>query len=433
MTESVYRPPGDKSIAHRALILAALADGGSSIGNIPPSGDLASTRSVLESLGVRIESDPAGRLSVEAPRSWSGPAGPLDCGNSGTTARLVTGLLVGLGLSATLTGDASLSRRPMDRVVYPLQAMGGRIRYAAERDRLPVVVDPRASGSLRVLRYRSRIASAQVKSSLLLAGLASGTEVEVREPTATRDHTERMLAGLGAPAEFGPLPDGGARARLAGREGERKAAYLGFVFDVPGDISAAMFLLAAALLAGRRLRVEAVGLNPTRTGVLELLSDMGVRIESRVEEERLGEPVGTVDVAPGALAPFQIGPREAARCIDEIPVLAVLAARIPGVTEIAGAGELRVKESDRLARVAENLQALGVTCEERPDGLRIEGTDRPLAGRIRAGGDHRIAMAFAALGAAPGCEVVVDDPDVVAISYPGFWNDLARLVQGTSG
>jgi 3-phosphoshikimate 1-carboxyvinyltransferase len=430
--EAAFRSPGDKSIAHRALFLAALADGRSEIGNIPGSGDLASTRSVLEALGTRIEPIGPGRCAVGAPTEWRAPAEPLECGNSATTARLVAGLLVGLGLPATLRGDGSLSRRPMDRVVYPLQAMGGRIRYGAEAGRLPIVLEPRSSGALRVLRYRSRVASAQVKSALLLAALASDTEVEVREPAATRDHTERLLAALGAPVEFGPLPDGGARARLARRPagGKRRAAtpLPGFELELPGDISSAAFLVAAALLTGRRVRIGAVGLNPTRTGVLDVLRGAGARIEARVEEERLGEPVGTIEVERGAVMPLRIGADAATRCIDEIPVLAVLAARAPGITEIEGAAELRVKESDRLTLVAENLRALGVTCEERRDGLRIEGSDRPLAGRVRTDGDHRIAMAFGVLGAAPDCEVEVDDPGAVDVSYPEFWRDLARLV-----
>jgi len=421
------RVPGDKSIAHRALIFAALADGRCEISNLPASGDLSSTRAVLEALGATFVASAEPRVAVVSPTDWRRPGPPLDCGNSGTTARLLAGLLTGLGLPATLTGDASLSRRPMDRVVYPLQAMGGRLRYAGDRDRLPVVVEPRASGTLRVLRYRSRVASAQVKSSLLLAGLAAGTEVEVHEPAVTRDHTERLLSALGIPVEYGPLPEGGARVRLeGGREPARRSggAVPAFDLEVPGDVSSAIFPVAAALLAGRSLRLESVGLNPTRTEWIELLRGAGARVDTRVRGERLGEPEGTISVEPGALKPFRVGPDEAARCIDEIPMLAVLAARIPGVSEFRGAAELRVKESDRLALVAENLRGLGVTCEERPDGLRIEGTNRPLSGRVRTGGDHRIAMAFGALGSGPRSEIEVDDPSAVAVSYPGFWQDL---------
>lgn len=430
MTRPARRLPGDKSIAHRALILAALADGRCEIRQLPASGDVASTRAVLAALGVRFEAAGEAGLAVVGPTGWRPPDLPLDCGNSGTTARLVAGLLTGLGVPATLTGDASLSRRPMDRVVYPLQAMGGRLRYEGERDRLPVVVGSRASGTLRVLRYRSRVASAQVKSSLLLAGLAAGTEVEVHEPAATRDHTERLLAALGAPVESVAPPDGGVRVRLAG--GRRAArdgggALPAFTLDVPGDLSSAAFLVAAALLAGRPLRLGDVGLNPTRTGALDLLEAAGARLAVRVVDERLGEPAGEITVEPGPLRPLRIGPDEVAGCIDEIPVLAVLAARIPGVTEIEGAGELRVKESDRLALVAENLRRLGVSCEERAAGLRIEGTDRPLSGRVRTGGDHRIAMAFGALGVAPGCAIEVDDASAVGVSYPGFWRDLAAV------
>ncbi len=433
MSEVVLRLPGDKSISHRALILASLADGRCEIANLPGSGDLASTRRVLAGLGCTFDASTVSGAAVVGPTRWRRPDAPLDCGNSGTTARLVAGLLTGLGVPARLTGDASLSRRPMDRVVYPLQAMGGRLRYGADRDRLPIDVEARASGALRVLRYRSRVASAQVKSALLLAGLASGTEVEVREPAVTRDHTERLLAALGLPVEYGPLREGGARVRLeGGREPAREAggALPAFDLEVPGDVSSAIFPVAAALLAGRPLRLECVGLNPTRTGWIDLLAGAGARLETRVRRERLGEPEGSVSVEPGPLEPFRVGPDEAARCIDEIPMLAVLAARIPGVTEIRGAAELRVKESDRLALVAENLRGLGASCEELPDGLRIEGTDRPLEGRARSGGDHRIAMAFGSLAAAPGCSVEVDDPSAVAVSYPDFWRDLAVVAQG---
>ena len=433
MSPTPVRVPGDKSIAHRALILAALADGQCELANLPASDDLASTRRVLVALGARFEASGESRVSLSGPTGWRHPSGPLDCGNSGTTARLLAGLLTGLGVPATLAGDTSLSGRPMDRVVYPLQAMGGRLRYQGDRDRLPVVVEPRASGSLRVLRYRSRVASAQVKSSLLLAGLASGTEVEIHEPAVTRDHTERLLAALGAPVEFGPLADGGARARLAGgREPtrERRGAIPGFELEVPGDLSSAAFLGVAALLTGRRLQLEDMGLNPTRTGWIELLMSAGARLETRVRSEQLGEPVGAISLEPGPMRSFRLGPEEAVRCIDEIPVLAVLAARIPGVTEIHGATELRVKESDRLALISENLRGLGVRCEEFEDGLQIEGTERPLTGRVRTGGDHRIAMAFGTLGAAADCEIEVDEKAAVGVSYPGFWRDLERLGRG---
>ncbi|MDT8436395.1 MAG: 3-phosphoshikimate 1-carboxyvinyltransferase [Gemmatimonadota bacterium] len=420
-----FRPPGDKSISHRALILAALAAGPSRLRGLPGSADVAATRRALAALGARFEDGEAGEVVVRAPTDWSRNGPEIDCGNSGTTARLMLGVLTGLGIPATLTGDASLSRRPMDRVVYPLQAMGGRLRYAGDRDRLPVVALPRASGSLRVLRYRSRVASAQVKSAVLLAGLAAGVEVEVHEPAPTRDHTERLLAGLGLDVEMDRPEDGGARVRLAARD--RAAPLPGLDFEVPGDVSSAAFLSGAALLSGRSVRVEGVGLNPGRTAWLERLGAMGVAAETRVEEERLGEPVGTLRIRPGRPGALRLGPAEAAGCIDEVPLLAILAARAEGESRIDGVAELRVKESDRLALLAANLRALGGECEERPDGLTIHGTDRPLRGRVRTDGDHRIAMAFAVLGLAPGCRVEVDDPDCVAVSYPGFWDDLRRF------
>ncbi len=423
-----FSVPGDKSISHRALILGALADGPSVLEGVPASGDVESTRSALASLGADSTRGGEGRIAVAGAASWRSPREAIDCGNSGTTARLLLGLLVGLGRGARLDGDESLRRRPMDRVVYPLQAMGGKLSWIGSRDRLPVLVEPRASGALRVLRYRSRVASAQVKSSLLLAALSSGTEVEVREPAVTRDHTERMLAALGAPIEFGPIPDGGARAALQGRADP--PGIPGFQLQVPGDLSSAAFLVVAALLAELPVRIEAVGLNPTRTGFLDRLRAMGADLEVRVLEHRLGEPVGFIDVRPSGLRPLEIVAETAPACIDEIPVLAVLAARVPGVSRIRGASELRVKESDRLARIGSGLRDLGVACDEGPDGLTIEGTDRALKGTVRTAGDHRVAMAFAVLGCAPGCEIEVDDPACVDISYPGFWSDLRRLVGG---
>jgi 3-phosphoshikimate 1-carboxyvinyltransferase len=421
--------PGDKSIAHRALFLACLADGPSRIRLVPGSADVNSTRAALVALGAGISNPEDDVTLVTAPTDWTPGLHTIDCGNSGTTVRLLMGLLVGLGVPARLTGDESLRRRPMDRVVYPLQSMGGRITYSEDRDRLPIELDARTTGSLRVLRYRGRVASAQVKSSLLLAGLAAGNEVEVREPAVSRDHTERMLASLGYPIEFGPLDDGGARVLLA--DATKPVRLPGFDLTVPGDVSSAAFLIAAGLLSGQAVHIEGVGLNDTRTGFLQVLRRMGAEIRERIVETRLGEPVGTIDVVAGRLAPFEIEAEEVPALIDEIPVLAVLAARAQGISQILGAGELRLKESDRLAALASNLTAVGVECEERPDGLTIEGSTRLLSGTVRTGGDHRIAMAFGVLGRAPGCAIDVDDRACVNVSYPGFWTDLEKIASGS--
>jgi 3-phosphoshikimate 1-carboxyvinyltransferase len=272
------------------------------------------------------------------------------------------------------------------------------------------------------------VASAQVKSALLLAGLGAGVEVEVREPGVSRDHTERMLSSLGVPIEFGPLEDGGARVLLVGdpdRDG-----LPGFDLTVPGDVSSASFLIAAGLLTGQPVYIDGVGLNETRTGFLNVIRRMGAVVTERIVETRLGEPVGSLEVVPGRLKSFEIEAEDVPILVDEIPVLAVLAARARGVSRISGAGELRVKESDRLAGLAGNLGAIGVECQERPDGLIIEGSNRSLTGKVQTRGDHRIAMAFGSLGRSPGCAIEVDDTACVEVSYPGFWTDLDQLAAG---
>ncbi|HKK09142.1 MAG TPA: 3-phosphoshikimate 1-carboxyvinyltransferase, partial [Gemmatimonadota bacterium] len=318
---TTLRPPGDKSISHRVLLLAGLARGASRVRNLLDAADVRSTASVLRGLGAEVPQDWSGTVELPGGARYRDASGPLDCGNSGTTARLTAGLVAGLGRAAVLDGDASLRGRPMDRVVYPLQAMGARIRYEGERGRLPIAIASRASGSLRTLRHRPRVASAQVKSCLLLAGLASGTRVEVVEPGRSRDHTERLLAAMGAPLRFGPEGEG-ARATLEPADGRPSLEPL--ELRVPGDPSSAAFLVAAALLAGRALRVEEVGLNPTRTGFLEVLRRMGARVTVRETGEEGGEPVGELEVEPSELAGAEVPPEAVPRLLDEVPVLAAL-------------------------------------------------------------------------------------------------------------
>ena len=423
---TVLRMPGDKSISHRALILASLADGSCRLSGLPDSEDVSATRAALMELGMDASPGETGALVVRAPVRWCRQPVELDCGNSGTTARLLAGLLTGLGAPALLRGDDSLRRRPMDRVVYPLQSMGGRIEYVGQRDRLPLRIRARTSGSLRVLRYRGRVASAQVKSALLLAGLAGSTEVEVREPRQTRDHTERLLLGLGAPVIRESLADGGARAALSADVANWRLPAFDFV--VPGDVSSAAFMLAAGLLSGREVRIEGVGLNPTRTAFLEVLGEMGARITVEPTAEQLGEPVGNLALVPGPLSGFTIDSARVASLIDEIPVLTILAAQAGSTSRISGAGELRHKESDRISALVSNLRALGVEAEELPDGLQLRGAPGPRSGAVQSLGDHRIAMAFAVLGCVPGSRVSVDDLACAAISYPGFREDLTRVV-----
>ncbi len=423
MTETL-RPPGDKSISHRVLMLAPLAEGRSRVRGLLDADDVRSTARAMRALGAAVPEDWTGEVVLEGPAEFRDAAGTVGCGNSGTTARILCGLAAGLGRAAVLDGDRSLRGRPMDRVVYPLQALGAGITYLEEEGRLPLELERRTSGSLRPLVHTPRVASAQVKSSLLLAGLADGVRVEVREPGRSRDHTERLLAAMGAPVEWGPEGDG-ARAALEAPEGERHRLEP-LELRVPGDASSAAFPAAASLLGAGPVRIEGVGLNPTRTGWIEVLRRMGGRVEVEERGREAGEPVGDLVVEPSDLRGFEIRPEEVPRLLDEVPVLAVLAARARGSSSLRGAAELRVKESDRLALLAENLDRLGVACREREDGLEIEGGDGRLEGRVRTGGDHRMAMAFGALTAA-GHRVEVDDPDCVEVSYPAFWRDMDRL------
>jgi 3-phosphoshikimate 1-carboxyvinyltransferase len=418
------RPPGDKSIGHRALLLAALANGRCGIRGLSRAADVTSTATALRALGAAVEPSPGG-VTVRVPARLRSTTEPIDCGNSGTTARLLTGLVAGLGLSTVLDGDASLRSRPMRRVVYPLQAMGARIDYLDRAERLPLRVHARASGALRPLRHRPRVASAQVKSALLLAGVTAPARVEIHEPGVSRDHTERMLAALGAPI-IATVSEGEATIRLDAQDWDGELS--SFDLEVPGDPSGAAFLIAAALLRREPVTVQGVGLNPTRTGFLEVLRDMGADVSERQGRVCIGEPVGEIVVRPPTrLRPFEIGGHLVPRVIDEIPVLAVLAARAAGRSRIEGAGELRVKESDRIGRIAANLGLLGVPCREQPDGLEIHGCDAPLEGHIETGSDHRIAMAFATLQAEPGNRVHIDDPRCVEVSFPDFWAQLDRV------
>ena len=421
------RVPGDKSIAHRFLILATLAEGESILSGVPASLDVGSTIGCLRKLGAAVEEQGQGRFRVAGPSPWQSPTTPLDCGNSGTTARLLTGLMAGLGVEAELTGDSSLRRRPMDRVVYPLQAMGAKISYSDEPDRLPLRLDGRASGGLRTLRYRPRVSSAQVRAALLLAALAGRTDLEIVDRLRPRDHTERILRDMGAPVASEAL-DSGERIRFPGATWDRGLAPIDA--RVPGDLSSSAFLFVAALLTGTHVTIRDVGVNPTRSGFLGVLAEMGARVGLVETGAQAGEPVGDLSVGASALRPFSVDESIVPQLIDEIPALVVLASRVEGVSVIRGASELRVKESDRLALLVSNLRALGVQCEELSDGLRVQGSSAPLSGVVRTGGDHRIAMAFGALGVAPGCAITVDNAECVDVSYPGFWDTLIEVTSG---
>jgi 3-phosphoshikimate 1-carboxyvinyltransferase len=419
--------PGDKSITHRALLLAAVAPGESRLAGLLPGGDCRSTAAVLRALGCEIPPlSPDGReIRVRSPglAGWSSPAATLDCGNSGTTARLLLGLLAGAPLRAVLSGDASLRGRPMRRVTGPLERMGARVREIGAPDRLPLEID---GGGLRPLRHRSDTPSAQVKSAVLLAGLAGEVEVSVEEPLLSRDHTERMLRSLGVQVESART-SGGWSAILR----PSRSSLPPLELRVPGDPSAAAFLVVLALLRGEELRLPNACLNPTRIGFLEVLRRMGARVRLEGVHEVAGEPVGEMVVRPGdPLRATSIGPEELPSLIDEIPILVALAARVEGETRITGAGELRVKETDRIAALVAGLRATGGEAEElADDGLVVRGSDRPLAGRVRTHGDHRVAMAFGVLGALPGNRVEVDEPEAAEISFPGFWGRLRQMAE----
>lgn len=420
----VIRVPGDKSISHRALLLGALARGSSSVRGILPGADPSATAAILRALGVPVPTLPRDGSELRVPgvglRGLRTPSSVLDCMNSGTTARLLLGILAGQPLEAVLTGDESLRRRPMRRVTDPLRAMGATIRDTGAPGFLPLEV---RGGPLQSISHHSQVASAQVKSAILLAGLVGGRPVEVFEPLRSRDHTERMLVAAGVSLQEGPT-DSGWRVALETPPGALPPLDL----QVPGDPSSAAFFLAWAALTGAPLALEGVGVNETRIGFLPVLQRMGARIGVEAEPGvEGGEPVATLVVEGGLLKGTEVGEAEIPALVDEIPILAMVAARSEGVTRITGAGELRVKESDRIRALVDNLRAIGATVEELPDGLVVEGSDRPLRGRVRTHHDHRIAMAFGVLGALPGNEIVVEDASVVDVSFPGFWELLQAV------
>ncbi|HEY9442927.1 MAG TPA: 3-phosphoshikimate 1-carboxyvinyltransferase [Gemmatimonadales bacterium] len=414
------RVPGDKSITHRALLFAAMARGTTHVGGALTSLDARSTARVLRQLGATISPlRPDTVVTVKGAGRLRRPARILDCGNSGTTTRLLLGLLAGHRFAATLTGDASLRRRPMRRVTGPLARMGARF---AERggDGLPLTI---RGGGLQPLRYEMPVSSAQIKSCLLLAGMVGGVEVELREPHGrSRDHTERMLRAFGyAIAEL----DGWLRFQPGG-------AIVPFDLQVPGDPSSAAFLVGAAVLAeSGELAVTGVGLNPTRTGFLQVLRRMGALVEVEELETRVGEPVGDLIVRPGALRATSVTAAEVPALIDEIPILAVLASRAQGTTVFHEVGELRVKESDRLGLIAENLRAVGGRAEVVGDDLHVTGGERPPHGAVRTAGDHRLAMAFKVLGTLPGARIRIDDLACAEVSFPDFPATLRRVAVGS--
>jgi 3-phosphoshikimate 1-carboxyvinyltransferase len=415
-----HRVPGDKSITHRALLCAALAPGRSLLRGALTSDDARSSARVLRQLGTAVSPLRAGAIvSVTGRRRWIAPQADLNCGNSGTTARLILGLLAAHHFAATLTGDRSLRRRPMRRVTEPLITMGARVTNP-EQDGLPLTI---TGGRLRELEWRLPVASAQVKSALLLAGAAACVRVVLHQSAATRDHTERMLRCFGY--ELSHL-DGTLTLEPTGTISR-------FELDIPGDPSSAIFLIAAAALARRgRIKITDVGLNPSRTGFLPILARMGVPVDVDQTAEMFGEPRGALSAAASDLRSVTLLPAEVPSVIDEVPMLACLAARAAGTSRFNGLAELRVKESDRLGLLAQNLRTIGVDATIDGDDLTIVGTEAPLEGRVITHGDHRIAMAFAVLGTQPGSRIRIDDPECTAVSFPGFAATLAALFRKAS-
>ncbi len=413
--------PGDKSVAHRALMIGALSRKGLAVRNLPAGLDVASTARVLSGLGAGIRRD--GANAVVAGGTLSAPAGSLDCGNSGTTMRLAMGILAGHPFSATLTGDPSLSARPMGRVAEPLGRMGAVVSLTDGH--APVTVAGRRP--LAPLATRLAVPSAQVKSSLMLAALFADGESRIEDPFGTRDHTERMLSWL--------APD---RVRV---EGDAVTVVPGAIeggrtLDVPGDFSsAAFFLAAAAIVEESRLTVEGVGLNPGRTGFLAVLARMGADVAAVPVPAEGPEPAGSIVIRQTPLAGTRVTDREIPSLVDEIPILAVLATQARGETRIEGAGELRVKESDRLAGVAAGLSAMGGNVHLDGDTLVIHGQGpTPLTGApVETLGDHRLAMAFTVAALVARGDTLLSDGECAAVSYPGFFADLARLSADSGG
>jgi 3-phosphoshikimate 1-carboxyvinyltransferase len=413
------RPPGDKAVSHRYAILASLAEGPSVIRGYSTGGDPASTAACLRALGVSIEDigrDDTGlqiRVSGRGLGGWSAPAATLDAGNSGSTMRMLAGALAAHPFTSTMTGDESLRRRPMQRIIVPLQRMGARV--VADAGRPPLTIT--GTASLTPITFQPEKPSAQVKTAVLLAGLHADGITTVREPLATRDHTERAVHAFG-----GTVERHGGDVSIRGRQ-----RLTGTALEVPGDISSAAFwMVAAAALPGSEVLIDGVGLNPSRMGVVEVLRRMGADIDVDAGPPTLGEPIGRLLVRHQTLRPAVIAPEEVPGVIDELPVLAALAT-YGGSLEVSGAEELRVKESDRITALADGLRRMGADVDERPDGFLVAGGRRLHGGDVDALHDHRLAMAFAIAALGASGPTVIHDAAAAAVSYPEFFSVLESL------
>ena len=417
--KGVVRAPGDKSISHRALILGALAGGVTTVEGLLEGDDVLRTAQAMRSFGAEVERTGEGAWKIEGRGEFSQPKDIVDCGNAGTGVRLIMGAAAGFDLTATFTGDASLRKRPMRRVLEPLGQMGA-TWTSAEGERLPITLK---GGHLKHISYRLPVASAQVKSAVLLAGLHAAGGVEVIEPEPTRDHTERMLGAFGATLEIIDEPH--AR-RIVLPPGPQLT---GTHVLVPGDPSSAAFPLVAALITpGSEVTVEGVLLNPLRIGLLDTLREMGADLAIANHRVSGGESIADVTARYSSLKGVAVPPERAPSMIDEYPILAIAAAFAEGETIMRGVGEMRVKESDRIALMARGLEACGVDVEEEPEGFIVRGTgEAPRGGAsIETSSDHRIAMSHLVLGLAAQAPVSVDEPEMIATSFPGF----AELMTG---
>src|SRR5438270_4715134 len=410
--------PGDKSISHRAVIIAALSNGPCTLRGFLPSEDCMHTVNAMRALGVKIEQPEPATLIVHGKRRvLTAPKDEIDCGNSGTTMRLLAGLLAGQTFESRLVGDAGLSRRPMDRVIAPLRQMGANILAEGPEQTPPLRIH---GGSLRGIHYRLPIASAQVKSALLLAGLFAKGKTTVEEPSITRNHTELMLNYF----LVRTAKDGDGSVSVFGEQVPESRD-----FTIPGDISSAAFWLVAAAAQPRgHILVRDIGLNDTRTGLLGVLLRMGAQVREAVEDVGQLEPRGVVEITGVQLKGTVIQGKEVPQLIDELPILAIAGALANGTTIIRHAQELRLKESDRIAAIAHNLRTMGAQVAEMTDGLEIHGPAPMRGARLSSFGDHRIAMAFAAAGLFADGETVIQDAECVEISYPGFSRTIEEFV-----
>ncbi|WP_374389247.1 3-phosphoshikimate 1-carboxyvinyltransferase [Brevundimonas sp.] len=417
----VVRAPGDKSMSHRSMILGGMASGVTEVEGLLEGDDVLATARAIQAFGAKVERLGGGRWRIEGAGGLRTPQTVIDCGNAGTGVRLLMGAAAGYPLTATFDGDQSLRKRPMKRVTGPLADMGARFGWLASEDRLPVAL---TGGSLRAIDYVQTVASAQVKSAILLAGLNAEGETVVTEPEKSRDHTERMLRAFGAEVAVTPAGEGWTITLKGGQP------LRGTTVKVPGDPSSAAFPLAAGLIVpGSEVTVEGVMLNPLRTGLFETWIEMGADLTTTNERESGGERIGDVTARHSTLRGLVVPESRAASMIDEYPILAATAAFAQGATVMRGVGEMRVKESDRIALMVNGLRACGVAVDEEPEGFIVTGGAVPGGATVHTAHDHRIAMSHLVLGLAAEQPVSVDEPGMIATSFPGF----VDLMNGMGG